>query len=102
MEKGKDLNFEGTYTRYRLVNYTDVLGNATDGYEINNQCIEFDDLYLSDSLTKKEILKYLHKTANFLTSDDMRKVTLEFDGENYEILTVKGSYPLGRLEVVYK
>lgn len=28
---------------YTLINYLDVLGNKNDGYEINDQGIEFDD-----------------------------------------------------------
>ena len=90
--------YEDGYTRYKLVNYTDVWGNYKDGYEINNQCVEFDDLYLANSMTQKEILQYLHNSAHFLTSDDMRRVTLDFDGSNYEIIVVKDKFPLGRLE----
>ena len=30
---------------YTLINYFDVWGNAADGFEVNNQCIECDDLF---------------------------------------------------------
>lgn len=33
---------------YTLINYLDVLGNKNDGYEINDQGIEFDDYTQND------------------------------------------------------
>ena len=91
---------EEKYSRYSLVNYTDVWGNKEDGYEINNQCVEFDDLYLADSLKIKDILKYL-KGIGFLTTDDMRRFDVADYGDGYEIYAKKDLVPLCRLEIVY-
>ena len=89
-------NTDGRY--YSLCNYFDVWGNASDGWEVNNSCIEFEDLYISDDATEKEILEYLVQIG-FLNTSDRRKVRL--DETSYadviEIYEVKGCKPLGRL-----
>lgn len=86
------------FTTYSLHNYFDVWGNEKDGWEVNNSCIEFDDLNISDDTTEKEILKYL-KDINFLTTDDMRKVRCDMN--TYvgliEIYAVKGHRPIAAL-----
>ena len=75
-------------SRYRLINYTDVWGNDKEGYEINDQCIESNDLIISEDASNKDILKYLKKIG-FFTTDDMRKIKvineydiIEFYGKN--------------------
>ena len=85
--------------RWRLINYFDVWGNEKDGYEVNNQCVEFDDLYIADDATDKDILNYL-KDTGFLKTSDKRKVRICDCGDLIEIEAVKGNYPLGRLERV--
>ena len=87
----KEVKKTGHY--YTLVNYFDVWGNAKDGWEINNQCVEVDDLYLDDEITYKEILDYL-KNAGYLVNSDMRRLCVESDGTNYEIYKRKGMEPL--------
>jgi capsule polysaccharide export protein KpsE/RkpR len=86
--------------RFKLINYTDVLGNKEDGYEINNQCIEFDDLYIDNNATNKEVLTFL-KSIKFLTSDDMRKLIVENSGDLIEIYQKKDYYPLCALHMIY-
>ena len=81
---------KNTYTVY---NYFDVWGNKKDGYEINNQCVEFDDLYIAPDSTNKEICEYLVK-AKLLTSSDMRKIYVENLGDGYEIYEKKSMLPL--------
>lgn len=44
---------------YSLISYSDVWGNKSSGYEINNQCVEFDDWFIADDCTDKEIVDYL-------------------------------------------
>lgn len=85
-------------TVYSLRNYFDVWGNEKDGWEVNNSCIEFDDLHISDDATEKEILKYL-KDINFLATDDRRVVRCDMNtyGEAIEIYEVKGHKPLAAL-----
>lgn len=83
---------------YTLINYFDVWGNQDDGYEVNNQCVEFDDLVITDDATDKDILNYLASEAvNFLTTSDMRRVRLENLGDAMEIYAVKEHRPLGVL-----
>lgn len=87
--------------KYRLINYFDVWGNEKDGYEVNNLCVEADDLWISDDSTEKEILKFLVQIG-FLNTSDRRKVYLMDDGEMIEIYQRKYNYPLGRLEKVWE
>ena len=86
-------------SKYRLINYTDVWGNKMDGYEINNQCIEFDDLIISEDASNKDILKYLHGIG-FFNTDDMRKIKVVNEGDMIEFYG-KNTYPLARLELIY-
>lgn len=86
--------------RYELINYFDVWGNAKDGWEVNNQCVEFDDLYLTDDITDKEILDYLKETG-YLSTSDMRRIVVENWGDGFiEIYQRKGMVPLYSLREV--
>ena len=89
-----------SFGKYRLVNYFDVWGNKKDGYEVNNSCIEFDDLIILDEATEKDILKYL-VDIGFLTTSDRRKIRIIDSGDWLEIEAVKNNYPIGRLELIY-
>lgn len=86
--------------RYRLINYFDVWGNKEDGWEVNNQCVEFDDLYLTDDCSNKELLNYL-KERGFLTTSDMRRLEVIDFGELIEINERKSQKPLYALQMVY-
>lgn len=84
--------------KYSLINYFDVWGNAKDGYEVNNLCIEKTGITITDDATDKEILDYLVQIG-FLTTSDMRKVKIDTScGDMMEIYAVKDMYPLGRLQ----
>ena len=78
---------------YSLVNYFDILGNERDGWEVNNQCVEFDDLVITDDATNKEILTYL-KQIGFLSTDDKRRLVVEDLGDLIEIYQRKGMMPI--------
>lgn len=82
---------------WSLINYFDVLGNAKDGYEVNDQCIEFADLVIADDATDKDILNYLKKIG-FLTTSDMRKLMIEDLGDHIEI-SKKDGYPICGLSI---
>lgn len=92
--------------RYELREY-DVLGNAKDGFEVNNSWVICDDIMIDDDASEKEILTYLktmHAGVNiygcsvgFLNTDDMRRVRLDMFGDAIEIYAVKGCEPLGCL-----
>ena len=77
---------------YTLINYFDVWGNAADGFEVNNQCIECDDLFIDDSATNKDVVVYLKK-AGYLLTDDLRRVSVvDFGG--YMEVQKKSGHPL--------
>ena len=86
--------------KWSLINYFDVWGNADDGYFVNNQCVEVDDLNITEDTTEKDILQYL-ESIGFLGSSDRRRVRLEDSGDMIEIYAVKGHYPLGCLMMNY-
>ena len=86
---------------YALINYFDVWGNAKDGWEVNNACVEFDDLQITDDATHKDILNYL-KDINFLSTSDMRRLVVDDWGSVLEIYERKGMKPLCSLREVIK
>jgi len=86
---------------YTLRNYFDVWGNAKDGWEVNNSCIEFNDLHITEDATEKDILNYL-KEIGFLTTSDRRRVRLDNSYmDMIEIYEVKGHKPIGALIMNY-
>jgi hypothetical protein len=78
---------------YSLINYFDVWGNKKDGYEINNQCIEFSDLIIVDSATNKDIVKYLYDIG-FLSTHDMRRIDVINHGDLIEVYSKKDAMPI--------
>lgn len=86
--------------KYTLINYFDVWGNAKDGYEVNNQCVEERGIFISDAATDKEIVSFL-ESAGYLNTSDLRKVTIVYDGENLEIYQKREMLPLFCLQPEY-
>ncbi len=86
--------------KYQLINYFDVWGNKEDGYTVNNQCVEFDDLVIADDATEKDILRYL-QSIGFLSTADRRRVRVDMSNEVMEIYAVKDTFPIGALIPVY-
>lgn len=83
--------------KYTLVNYFDVLGNAKDGWEVNNLCVEADGITITDDATEKDILEYL-KQIGFLITSDRRRVRIDTnDWDMMEIYAVKDNYLIGSL-----
>lgn len=78
--------------RYTLINYFDTYWDG-ESWTVNNQCIEFDDLYITNDVTDKEILTYLTE-KRYLATNDMRKVRIEDLGDGMEVYQVKGHMPL--------
>ena len=69
---------------FTLTNYFDVWGNAKDGWEVNNQCIEADDLVIADDASPKEICQGL-KRINMLATSDMRRLEVVDWGDMIEV-----------------
>ena len=74
--------------KYELINYFDVWGNAEDGWEVNNQCVEFRDLIITEDASDKDILNYL-VDIGFLATSDMRKLLVDNNGDMIEIFEKK-------------
>ncbi len=90
------------YYRLRLVNYFDVWGNAKDGWEVNNQCIEWDDVWTKD-LDNRTLLKILKDTGFLQKHVRTNQLIFEWLGpECCEILTRRDGYPLAMLEIIDK
>lgn len=62
--------------KYSLVNYFDVWGNPDVGWEVNNQCVEFEDLVITDDATDDDVLDYL-VDIGFLTKEGRKMVTID-------------------------
>jgi len=88
--QGKDGMKMQTWT---LINYFDVWGNAQDGYEVNNQCAEAEDIIITDGATNKDILNFL-VSIHFLRTSDMRRIAVENMGDWIEIYERKGMMPI--------
>ena len=79
---------------YSLYNYFDVWGNVEDGWEVNNQCVEFDDLYLADDVSEDEVIDYLIQ-IDFLVPN--AKELVEIDNsymDGYEIIEKETGKPI--------
>ena len=86
---------------YSLINYFDVWGNEKDGWEINNQCIAFTDLVITEEASDKDIVKYLYNIG-FLNSHDMRRIIVDSSlGDYIEIFAKKGLKPVCALQLNY-
>ena len=93
------INKEG-YTKYELINYFDVWGNAEDGYKVNNQCIEFDDLHITNDATNKDIFVYLQSIGFLNQSAKFEQVNFECLGERIEISQASDNMPICALDEV--
>jgi len=86
-------------SKWQLIDYFDVWGNAKDGWDINNCRVVEENIWLDDSVTDKEILKYLEKIG-YLNTSDMRKLVVEDLCDILEICQRKGNKPLYSLRRV--
>lgn len=84
-------------SKYKLINYFDVWGNAEVGYEVNDLCVEETGIFIADDTTDQEVLSLLVRIG-FLVTDDLEKVCIKWEGDMIEIEGVETGVPLGRLE----
>lgn len=76
---------------YRWINYFDVWGNESDGYEINNLCYE--NIYIiGDNWNTQDIVKYLKKIGY------LKKTSKNTKFHGYDSELYYGSIPVGRFE----
>ena len=84
-------------SKYKLINYFDVWGNAEVGYEVNDLCVEETGIFIADDSIDQEVLSLLVRIG-FLVTDDLEKVCIKWEGDMIEIEGVETGVPLGRLE----
>ena len=85
-----------------IVNYFDVWGNAEEGYEVNNQCVEETGIYVSyddgeDAIIQKLVDMGLLKDTAVLGET----VNLVYTGDFWEIEEMDG-YPLFSIRPIYE
>ena len=84
----------------KLIDYFDVWGNATDGWEVNNLCTVEEDIVIAEDSTDEEIIDFLVR-IEYLKPEARENVHLEsYDNEMIEIVQTKDDYPIGRLEMI--
>lgn len=83
---------------WSLYDYFDVWGNAEDGYEVNNQSLEFDDLYIDPNSSDADIVEYLKQIGYFANDVKMSDLEIWDDGEVIEFFRAEDMLPLCRLE----
>lgn len=91
---------EPKVNHYKLIDYFDVWGNATDGWEVNDLTTVIYDIAIAEDATDEEIIDYLIQ-LEYLKPEAKENVHLEsYDNEMIEIVQTKDDYPLGRLEMI--
>ena len=91
---------EPKVNHYKLIDYFDVWGNATDGWEVNDVTTVIHDIAIAEDATDEEIIDYLIQ-LDYLCLEAKENVHLEsYDNEMIEIVQTKDDYPLGRLEMI--
>ena len=85
---------------YTLINYFDVWKDLDEGWIVNDQCVECDDLNITDDAAPKEICEYLKKQG-YLSTSDMRRLEVVDWGDNIEIYQRQDHVPLFGLMMNY-
>ena len=81
---------------WRLLNYFDVWADEDEGWVVNDYCVEFRDLVITDDATDQDLLDYL-KGIEFLTTNDPELVGIDDHGEVIEIYQVSDGMPIAAL-----
>ena len=91
---------EPKVNHYKLIDYFDVWGNATDGWEVNDLTTVEDDIVIAEDSTDEEIIDFLIR-IEYLKPEAKENIHLESqDNEFIEIVQTKDDYPYGRLEMI--
>lgn len=91
---------EPKVNHYKLIDYFDVWGNTTDGWEVNDLTTVEGDIVISEDTSDEEIIDFLVR-IEYLKPEARELVHLEsYDNEMIEIVQTKDDYPIGRLEMI--
>ena len=89
---------ENGFSKWVLVDYYDVWGNADDGWEVNNVSRE-DEITISDDASDKEIFEYLRDTVKYFNKSlKFEDVDVTGDGDIIEFEASADGMPICRLE----
>lgn len=78
---------------YTLYNYFDCYKDEFGSWCVNNQCVEAYDVIFADDVTNKDICEYL-KTNGYLTTSDLRRLSVNDYGNAIEVCVKKTGQPL--------
>lgn len=83
---------------WTLIDYFDVWGNAEDGWEVNNQSVEFDDIYIDPSTTDEELVDYLKSIGYLAKHVKTSDLEIYDDGDMIEFFKADDGMPICRLQ----
>ena len=84
--------------KYQLVNYFDVLGNESEGWEVNNLCKEDIFIEVNDTDTDKDIIQKIIDEGFFIPAAIDKINVMNYGPDFYELEDKTNDYPYGRLE----
>ena len=87
------------YFRLKLVDYYDVWTDSEGGYQVNDLCTLFDDIY-TINLDDRTLFNILKKTGYLKKDTRINQITFIDEYPFIEIEQRKNNYPLGRFEVL--
>ena len=86
-------------SKYKLIDYFDVWGNAEERYWVNNQCTAIEEVEIPFDAVAEDIIRILKEVDYLRHSIDPALFEVVDDGEMIEIFRESDMFPLGRLEL---
>ena len=95
-------NDPGRY--FDLIDYFDVWGNEEDGWEVNDQTVVEDKIWISDDTTEEELFNYLKDTVGYFNRNTkFSDVEIQWDDPDFiEIFQASDGCPVCSLRVSYR
>lgn len=94
-------NDPGQY--FDLIDYFDVWGNEEDGWEVNDQAVVEEKIWISDDITEEELFNYLKDTVGYFNRNTkFSDVEIQwYDPDFIEIFQAKDGCPVCSLRKSY-
>jgi len=95
-------NDPGKY--FDLIDYFDVWGNEEDGWEVNDQTVVEEKIWISDDTTEEELFNYLKDTVGYFNRNTkFSDVEIQWDDPDFiEIFQASDGCPVCSLRVSYR
>lgn len=95
-------NDPGRY--FDLIDYFDVWGNEEDGWEVNDQTVVEEKIWISDDTTEEELFNYLKDTVGYFNRNTkFSDVEIQwYDPDFIEIFQASDGCPVCSLRVSYR